>query len=101
MKWYIVSLATKQVSPHRVSHTESKYNSVTHWCNSSLCIAVQVGSMKLPQLYRAPVAPPDFWFQKTLFYFSGFSYKLQSGTEDRTFPPKLYLCSAKMNCHKL
>lgn len=40
----MVSLTTKQVSPHHVSHTESKYNSVTHWCNS-LFIAVQVGSI--------------------------------------------------------
>lgn len=101
MRWQMVSLATKRVSPHHVSHVGSKQDSVTHCCNFSLFIAVQVGSIRLLQLCRAPVAPLGFWLQKLLFYFSGVSYKLQSGTEDQTFPQRLHLCSAKMNCHKL
>lgn len=107
LSWYEVvdgvtmSGVTKQVSSHYVSHTESKYNSVTQLCNSSLFIAIQVGSIRLPQLCRAPVAPLDFWLQKLLCYFSAFNYNLTSGTEDQTFSPKLYLCSAKMNHHKL
>lgn len=101
MRWQMVSLATKRVSPHHVSHVGSKQDSVTYCCNFSLFIAVQVGSIRLLQLCRAPVAPLGFWLQKLLFYFSGFSYKLQSRTEDQTFPQRLHLCSAKMNCHKL